>query len=170
MAEPIFVAPFFTEYILPFVLVFTLVFAILQKTELLGTGKKQNDAIIGLVIGLILIAFPFARSIVVGIMPFLAISIAILLVFMIGYGFVYGNGTMERRVKIVLMVIFAAALISVLLYLTGAWNYLYGFLFSGESTGSAVLINGILVILIAGAIIAVLKGKGDNSSSSSPTG
>jgi hypothetical protein len=166
MAEPIFVAPFFLEYILPFVLIFTLVFAILQKTELLGEGKKQNDAIVGLVIGLILVAFPFARSVVVNLMPFLAISIAILLVFMIIYGFVYGNVSMHKWVKIVIMVIFGAGLLSVLLVITNVWDYLYDFLFSSGGTGSTILINALLIILMAGAIIAVLKGKSSGPSES----
>ena len=33
-------------WLLPFVLIFTVVFAILQKTQILGKGKKQIDAII----------------------------------------------------------------------------------------------------------------------------
>ena len=65
MADPIFISPYFLDYILPFVLVFTLIFAILQKTKILGEGKKQIDAIIGLVVGFILIAVPFARNIIV---------------------------------------------------------------------------------------------------------
>ena len=47
----------FVEVILPFLLVFAVVFAILQKTKILGEGKKQIDAIVSLVIGLIVIAF-----------------------------------------------------------------------------------------------------------------
>ena len=65
MVEPFFISPFFIEYVLPFVLVFTLIFAVLQKTKLLGDNTQQIDAIIGLVIGLFLIAFPAARDIVV---------------------------------------------------------------------------------------------------------
>ena len=51
----IFSNPFFTEMLLPFLLVFVVVFAILQKSKILGDGKAQIDAIVGLVIGLILI-------------------------------------------------------------------------------------------------------------------
>ena len=56
MVEPFFVSPFFVEVILPFVLVFTLVFAVLQKTEILGKGKRQIDVLVALAIGLITIA------------------------------------------------------------------------------------------------------------------
>ena len=51
MSDPFFITPIFTDFLLPFALVFTLIFAILQKTKLLGDGKKQVDAIIGLVVG-----------------------------------------------------------------------------------------------------------------------
>ena len=85
---PFIISPFFVNIILPFVLVFTLVFAILEKTRLLGENK-QIDAIVGVVIGLFLISVPGPRDIVILLMPFLAVSIVILLVFMIIYGFIY---------------------------------------------------------------------------------
>ncbi len=90
MVEPIFISSYFLDYILPFVLVFTLIFAILEKTKLLGEDKKQINSLVGLVVGLILIAFPYARDIVVLLMPFLAVSAVILLVFMLLYGFILG--------------------------------------------------------------------------------
>jgi len=161
MAVPIFITPFFLDYILPFVLVFTLVFAILQKTELLGTGKKQIDSIVGLVIGLILIAFPFARNIVVQLMPFLAVSIAILLVFMLLYGFVYqGKVEMHKYLKWAFMIIIGLAMITVLLFITDSWDFVYSFLFEQEGR-SQIWVNIILIVVIAGAIIAVLKGDKD---------
>jgi len=70
MVEPIFIAPYFLDYILPFVLIFTLIFAILQKTKLLGEDNRNVDVLIGLVVGLTLIAFPGSRSVVVLLMPF----------------------------------------------------------------------------------------------------
>jgi len=161
MATPFFINSFFLNYILPFVLVFTLIFAILQKTKLLGKDKKQIDAIVALIIGLILIAFPFARDIVVKIMPFLAVSIVILLIFMLGYGFVYQGKKVEMKkwLKITIMVIFALALVTAILLITGAWDKIYDFVF-GREEGAQIWINILLVAVMAGAIIAVLKGKG----------
>ena len=77
--------PIFQEYILPFVLVFTLIFAILQKTKLLGDDVKQINAIVGFVVGLMFVVFPFANNFVVQLMPFLAVSAVVLLVFMLMY-------------------------------------------------------------------------------------
>ena len=163
MAVPIFIAPFFLDYILPFVLVFTLIFAVLQKTKVLGDGKKQIDAIIGLIVGIILIAFPFARNIVVNLMPFLAVSVAILLVFMLLYGFVYGKEEMQKGLKITLLIIGSLALITVLLIITGAWDYLNDMMFNNPD-GGQIWINILLIVVMAGAVIAVVSGK-DNSGS-----
>ena len=88
MVETIFSSSIFTDIILPFLLVFTLVFAILDKSKLLGEGKRQINAIMSLVIGLILIGFPFAMEIIVKLIPFLAVSLVILFVFMLLFGFI----------------------------------------------------------------------------------
>jgi len=163
MAAPIFISSFFMDYILPFVLVFTLVFALLQKTKILGEDKKQIDSIVALIIGIILIAFPFARNIVVELMPFLAVSVAILLVFMLLYGFVYGKTEMQSGIKIALLIIGSLALITVILIITGAWDYLYSLMFE-RAEGSQIWINILLLVVIAGAIIAVVSGKSKGSS------
>ncbi|MDD5191826.1 MAG: hypothetical protein PHH54_04090 [Candidatus Nanoarchaeia archaeon] len=160
MVEPILISPFFTSYVLPFVLVFTLIFALLQKTQLLGEGKKQINAIIGLIIGLILIAFPTARDIVVQLMPFLAVSAVILFVFMLIYGFIMGKkeDVLHKGTKIALGIIFALAFITVLLYVSGWWDPIYNFMFNRE-TGSQIWINLLLIVIIGGAIAAVVATK-----------
>ncbi|MFT4303416.1 MAG: hypothetical protein ACMXYG_02550 [Candidatus Woesearchaeota archaeon] len=40
------------EVLLPFILIFTIVFAILQKSEILGKGKKNYNSMVALVFGL----------------------------------------------------------------------------------------------------------------------
>lgn len=166
MAAPVFISPFFLNYVLPFVLVFTLVFAILQKTKILGDEKKQIDSLIALVIGIILIAFPFARDIIVELMPFLAVSVAILLVFMLLYGFIYGKtDDMRKGIKTALLIIGSLALITVVLIITGAWDYIYSMMFE-RPEGAQIWINILLIAVIAGAIIAVVSGKGGKGSSS----
>lgn len=164
MVEPILISPFFTSYVLPFVLVFTLVFALLQKTQLLGEGKKQINAIIGLIIGLILIAFPSARDIVVQLMPFLAVSAVILFVFMLIYGFIMGKkeDVLHKGTKITLGIIFALAFITVLLFVSDWWGYIYDFMFNQE-TSAQIWINLLLFAVIIGAIIAVVVSKDKES-------
>ena len=159
MAEPFFLSSLFTDYALPFVLVFTLIFAILEKTKILGEGKKQINAIIGLVVGLILIASP-AKLIVVALAPFLAISAVILLVFMLLYGFVAGKqeDVLNKGLKITLGIILGLGLITVLLFATGYWDLIYDLIF-GRGGNSQILINFLLLVVLAVAVIAVLKGE-----------
>jgi len=167
--EPILINPFFMNYILPLLLVFVLVFAILEKTQLLGEGKRQINAIVGLIIGIILIAFPFARDIVVQLMPFLAVSVVILFVFMLLYGFIVGNKTgdvLGKYWKWAFGTILTVALVTFLLIITGLWDNVYDLVF-GQGGASQVWVNVVMILVIAGAIIAVLFG-GKETSSSSP--
>src|SRR3989338_6520443 len=78
--------PIFVETILPFLLVFTIVFAVLQKSKIFGDGKKQIDAIVSLVVGLLVISFGQATGIIVQLIPFLAVSLVVILVLMILLG------------------------------------------------------------------------------------
>jgi hypothetical protein len=165
MVEPIFSAPIFMDFILPFILVFTLVFAILQKTKLFGESTKQINAILGLVIGLILIAFPFSRDFVVLLMPFLAVSIVILLMFMMVYGFIWNHKDdplQNKWVKVAVSVVFVLALITIVLLVGGWWDGVYNFLFERE-TSSQIWVNALLVVVIGAAVIAVLKGKEEDN-------
>ena len=157
MVEPFLVSPYFLDYVLPFVLVFTLIFALLQKIKLLGDDSKQVDALIGLVVGLVLIAFPAPRGIVVLLMPFLAVSAVLLLVFMLLYGFIMGKkdgDVLERGWKITFSAILFLSLLVFFLFVTGYWDSVYYFFFGGDY--SFVWANIILVVAIAGAIVAVL--------------
>ena len=160
MVEIVFISPLFLNYILPFVLVWTLIFAILEKTNLLGEGRRQINAIIGLVVGLILIAFPFSNNIVVQLMPFLAVAAVVLLVFMLLYGFISGGDKVELHpsIKWPLIIILILAIISAFLIFAGWWDPVYDLLFYNE-TGIQIVINILIVVVIAAAIFAVLKGS-----------
>ena len=159
MAVPIFIYPFFLDYILPFVLVFTIIFAILQNKEMFGQDKRQIDALIGLVVGLMLIAFPFPRSVIVDLMPFLAVTAVILLVFMLLYGFVSGGKGVILHMywQYAIIAIIVLALSSFLLKIFGYWDNVYDIVFGPDS--QFFWANAILVIAIVGAIIAVLIKK-----------
>ena len=162
VGETILSSFFAVRIVYPFLLVFTLIFAILQKSKILGEDKRQIDALVALSIALIFIAIPYPVDVVIGLMPFLAVSVVVLLVFMLLYGFVAsGEGGFELsgRIKnsllglIVLFVVFAT------LVATGVWDHLYYSLFV-DYAGSSVLTNVVLLLIVAGAMAAViLTGK-----------
>ena len=160
MPEPFLIHPYFVDYVLPFVLIFTIVFAVLQRTKLLGDDVRQINALVGLVAGLLLIAFPYPRSIVVLLMPFLAVSIVILLVFMLLYGFIAGKkeeDILGKWWKVAFGAILFISLLSYLIFISGYWGYVLDFFFGGGY--SQIWTNIILIIVIIGAIVAVIRGE-----------
>lgn len=151
--------PVFTDIILPFLFIFTLIFAILEKSKLLGDDKHQINAITGFVVGAILISFANAIDIITQMTVFMAVSLVILFVFMLIYGFVY-NGKdgelMGKGLKTLLgIIIFIAVVIAVLL-VTDSWDKVYDFF-----TRSDVGTNVVSIVLIAAAIAAVVWKKKD---------
>ncbi len=149
-------SPLFVETILPFLLVFTLVFAILQKSKILGDGKRQIDAIIALVFGLIVLSFGKAVGIIVQMVPFLAVSVVVLLVFMLIWGMVYKEGAFEvhKNVQWAVMGIAAIAVVIALLYFSNAWQYIYDFF----SNGSSGWVSNVIVIVIAVIAVVIVVG------------
>lgn len=156
MAETILSSPFFTELVLPFLLVFTLVFAILDKIKILGEGKRQINAIVAFVIGLILLAFPYPRDIIVNLMPLLAVMVVVLLVFILLFAFASGEKEvkMPKGLKITFGILIALVLIIALVVFTGYGDFILNAITGGE--GSSLLSNLFFIAIIGGAIAVVL--------------
>ncbi len=160
MVETIFSSPFALNAVLPFLLIFVLVFAILQKTEILGKGKRQIDAIAALIIGLIVISFANAVEVINRLIPFLAVALVIILVFMLLLGSLFKGGEfdMPKWLKVVFGIIIFIALVIAVLYITGAWDRLAE-RFIGEA-GSGVLTNVIFIVIILAVGAALWFGEG----------
>jgi hypothetical protein len=149
----------FMEMILPFLFVFVSVFAVLQKTNVLGNNARV-DALIGLVIGLILIGFPMPRDILVGIMPWMAVGIAVIFVFLVLWGFVDGSSEVKgipNSLKYTLMGLIALFVVAVVMIISGAGEILMDS-FSGDSE---VWMNVFMVLVIVGVVgVALKSGSG----------
>jgi len=148
--------PLFKDIILPFVLIFTLVFAILEKSRLLGEDKHQINAIIGFVMAGILITFSTQVEWISQFVIFLVISLMILFVFMLLYGFAYsgkdGFTLGEGYKKLIAGIAFVAVVIATLI-ITGYSDKAVNF-FTSDSIGSSIL----FIVIIAAAIAAVIFG------------
>lgn len=157
---PIFLHPFVVEVILPFLLVFVVVFALLQKSQILGKEKRQIDALTAFVIGLIVVVFANAVNIILVLMPFLAVTAVIILIFLILFSMVYGEGKFElnNNIKIAFGVVIGIAVLIAVLLVTGAWDYLYGLVFLSGSE-SSIMANVIFIVIIAVAVAVVLIGS-----------
>lgn len=156
----------FMEGVLPFLLVFVLIFAILQKTKVLGDGKAQIDALIALAVGLILIGFPTPRDIIVALMPWMAVGAAVILVFLILYGFVAGDlSETPTWMKGVFGSLAGLFVLGVVIYVTGLWDIFTNW-FSGPLGSSELWMSVVMIVIIVGAVLlAVLSGKKGKSDS-----
>ena len=163
--ETILSSPLVMAIILPFVLVFVVVFALLQKTKIFGEGKKQIDALVALVIGLVLVSFGKATGMIINLIPFLAVSLIVILVFMILWGSVFHPGEFEipKGVRWAFGIIIAIAVIIAVLVVTPGWDYLIGLFGAEAKTG--LVTNVILIIAVIAAVIIVVVPGGEKKKS-----
>ncbi|MBI3334587.1 hypothetical protein HYZ97_03810 [Candidatus Pacearchaeota archaeon] len=161
VVETIFSGPL-GQTILVFILVFTLVFAVLQKTKILGDGKKQSDALIALAIGLLVISVASAMDLITKLIPFLAVSLVIIMVFLLLVGFFFKDFSspdwVTKGAPFAALIVIAIAV----MYFTDSFGYLYD-LFSG---GSALLGNLLLIVIAVGAVLLAWFGSKSSSSGS----
>ena len=164
MAPTILSHPLFVETILPFLLVFTLVFAVLQKTEILGKGKRQIDAIVSAVMGLIVISFGYATGIIVSLIPFLAVGTVVILIFLLLYGMVFeGKFEVHKGIKVTVGILAAIGVIIATMIATGAWDYVGDVLNAGTDS-SVIITNLVFIAIFIAVIIVVAVGAGKGKS------
>lgn len=157
MVDNIFTHEIFADYILPWILVFVIVFAVLEKTKVLGDGKKQINAIVAVVLALLLLGFESSRDVITGIVPYAIVAIIVVFVFLLIYGFLGGDfkEVLGKGSKIGIAAVVGIALLVLVLVLTNVWDKVIDFF-----SGSSVAMNIIFIVIAAVAIIAVIgKGK-----------
>lgn len=152
----------FTQFILPFLLIWTITFALLEKTKILGEGAKQLNAIVAFVIGLIFVGAVFPKVVVGNLILFLTVSIIIVFVGLLLWGFISGGEIKgdilsNKYVKWVVGIILVVAVIGAVLWATGIWDEFYNVLFK-QSWSSSLWTNVAFIAVIAGALAVVLKG------------
>jgi hypothetical protein len=164
MVETILSNPFVRDIILPFLLVFAVIFAILQKSQILGKEKKQTDAIIALVVGLLVVAVGSVTNIITNLIPIMGVGVVVLLVFFVLWGFAFkAEGfDVDKKVKWAIAGIAAVVVIVATLYYSGGWAYLENLISGGGSTWVTNIVFFVLVI----AAIVVVVGFGKNEGSS----
>lgn len=154
--------PIVVETILPFVLIFTIVFAVLQKSKILGEKAKQIDAIVALVVGLVVISFAQATGIILQLMPFLAVSLVVILVILLLLGsFLKDLEIKHKGLKAFGIIVVLLAVVIAVLYITGLWPTIYDLFLIGSANGWVA--NVLFVVIIGLAVLAVAyKKKGDD--------
>jgi hypothetical protein len=161
MAETILQSPVLTKFVYPFLLMFFIVFAILEKTKVLGSDKKQINALVAFVIGLIFVSAVYPKMVVENMILFLTIAIIIVFVVLLLWGFVAGEEGLkfEKAPKFLKWVIGIAVVIAVMLATLWATGTGFGFfenLFS--KANKTFWTNAFFILIIAAALAAVLAG------------
>jgi hypothetical protein len=150
-----------TDFVYPFLLVFFIAFAALEKSKILGDDKRQLNAMVSFVIGLIFVGAIFPKMVVGNMILFLTVSLIVVFVFLLLWGFIMGeNIKMDSKP----LKYFSAALIFVAVVLAvfwaiGSWGIfttLYNFLFH-QTWSKEFWTNALFVLVIIGAIASVIK-------------
>ena len=154
------------RFTLPFLLIFFIVFAIFEKTKLLGDDKKQLNALISFVIGLIFISAVFPKIIVGNLILFLTVALVVIFVALLLWGFVSGgelkadflsNKHVKWIVGIVVVVSVIIALLCSINVNLGIFNYPFS-----QKWSSGFWTNVIFIVVIAVAFALVIgKTKKD---------
>jgi len=165
--------PIMTSFVYPFLLVFFIVFAILEKTKIFGEGdgKKQINALVALVIGLIFVSAVFPKVIVGNLMLFLVVALVVTMVGLLIWGFLIGDVKGEgwaigAKSKTLWAIILIIVLVIVVIWATGlnlGLKGVFDWLFNRENSG-VFWSNFFIVAFVIAAIAIVLGVKSKTSS------
>lgn len=159
----------FSQFILPFLLMFFVVFAVLEKTKVLG-DKKQINALVSFVIGLIFVGAAYQRGMTTNLILFLTVAVIVIFVLYVLIGFAFQGEIKipeKSNVKIAIVVVAVVAVIIAVIWAAGIqWQFFedtFNFMFDSSWSGS-FWTNAVFVLVIAIALAVVLglgaKAKG----------
>jgi len=154
-----------TEFILPFLLVFVVVFAILQKSKVLGSERKQLDAIVAFVMALIFVSFLNPKDIVNNMILFLTIAIVLVFVALVLWGFVVGGEAKitDTKIKWVAGIVIVAAVLIAFLWAAGIGGSSFD-LFFNQSWSGTFWTNVFFIVVIAIVLAVVIRSGGGGKS------
>ena len=150
----------FTKFALPFLLVFFIVLALLEKTKIFGEDKKQLNALISFIIGLIFVGAVFPKLVVGNLILFLTVALVVVFIGLLLWGFVSGGeAKLEGKgIKIAAGVIILVAVLAAVLWATGIGFGFFEILFT-QDWSKSLWLNVLFIVVIAAALALVIKGS-----------
>jgi len=149
------------NFLYPFLLIFFILFAVLEKTKILGENKSQINAFLSLVISLLFVIVNPSKNLLNNLVLFLAISLVVIFVLFLLFGFVSKGdkpfelgGGLKTAFQVAVVVAFVIFILSVT-DVSGSWTKGISTFFS--SVSSSFWADFLMVIILAGALAAVLK-------------
>jgi O-antigen ligase len=149
----------FKDYAFPLILVFALVFAVLEKTKVLGDGKKQLNALVAIIVSMILVGVFYPKQVISNLVLFMAVSLVVIFVFLILYGFVVGDKDgfkLDGPIRKILVVIVFVAVVMAVIWATGTRIAIIDLLFRQEWS-ETLWTNVILILSVVGVLYLVFK-------------
>jgi hypothetical protein len=148
------------DALLPFLLIFTLVFAILQKTQILGKGRKNFNVVIALVVALSVViphllgTYPIgfdAVDIINTMLPQVSLILVAILLLLLMIGIFAGATTIPAWIA-------AICFLVILFIFIGSTEWLYGLDWLYDIFGSET-ISLVLIILVFGMIVYFITAE-----------
>lgn len=147
--------PFLQEAVL-FLLVFVVVFAILQKSKILGDSVSKLNSLTALAFALIFVGVASTLDIITKMIPFIAVALVVILMFLLLWGFVGGDiGGLPKEIKNTIIILSAIFLVVVIVYITGLWTKIR----SGNLFNSGVLYSILGLAAVIGTVIYVISSS-----------
>jgi hypothetical protein len=150
------------KFTLPFLLIFFIVFALLEKTKLLGDEKKQLNALVSFIVGLIFVSAVFPKIIVGDLILFLTVALVAIFVALLLWGFVSG-GELEKSFlsnKYVKWAVGIVVVVAVIIVLLCSANIDLGILnWPFTQTWSSGFWTNVVFIVVIAAALALVIGK-----------
>lgn len=161
--ETIFQHWIFNRFALPFLFIFFIVFAILEKTKIFGDDKKQLNALVAFVIGLVFVSFAYPQEVVQNLILFLTVALVVMFVAMILWGFVsgqdmekdiIGNKGLKWTIGIAIVLVVFVAVV----WAMGIEDTLIGYFFN-QSWSGTFWTNFAFIVVVGIALALVLKNN-----------
>jgi len=159
VAETILQSEILTKFVYPFLLIFFIVFAVLEKTKVLGDDRKQLNALVAFVIGLIFVGAVFPKLVVANMILFLTVALVIVFVVLLLWGFVSSGEKgveISKGLKTFLFIVLGIAVVVAVFWAVGVGGGFFDFLFS-SSWSNAFWTNFLFIVVIAAALALVIK-------------
>ena len=153
--------PILTDFAYPFLLMFFLVFAILEKSKVLG-DKKQTNALVAFVIGLIFVSAIFPKMVVGNMILFLTIALVVVFVALMLWGLITGEEGLKfsnapAALKWTIGIVIVIGVTLAVFWATGLGFGILNKIF-GMAT-KTFWTNAIFIVMIAVALAVVIRSK-----------
>jgi len=130
VVETILQSEILTKFVYPFLLIFFIVFAVLEKTKVLGDDRKQLNALVAFVIGLIFVGTVFPKLVVQNMILFLTVALVIVFVVLLLWGFVSSGKEgfeISKGLKTFLFIVLGIAVVVAVFWAVGVGGGFFDF-------------------------------------------